>query len=123
MTTNIIKNDLERNKQDLINIAKDGTLANLYDLNAIMIKIAALSNEQVKYDTLVRRFFEREMGTLTISDGWFCHIIIHRYDEEKDDYYKDIDNSIKVFGCNSPKEAVLQALKELLKDEIEYSDN
>lgn len=106
-------------KDILIKIAKGEITSSFYDLDSILSYIAKLSDDNTKYDILTRRFFEGEMGTLTVSDGWFCHIIIWRYNEEKDEYYKDMENSIKVFGCDSPKEAVIKALKILLKDEME----
>lgn len=108
----------EKAKKELIKIAKGEITESFYDLDTILQKIFTLSNDNIKYDVMIHRFFEEEIGHIGFPDGWFCHIIFWEYDAKKDYYFKNIDKGIKVFGCKSAKAAVIEALKIMFEDEI-----
>lgn len=106
-----------KNKKELLELSKGNVSDSLYDLDIILQKISELSDNNIKYDVLIHRFFEDEIGHMGIPNGWFCHIITWEYDAQKDDYFKNLDKGVKVFGCTTPKSAVIEALRVMFSRE------
>lgn len=89
-----------------------------FDLDDIIKCICFEIGGELKYDVLIHRFFKEEKNNGIFPEGWFCHLQVYKYDEKEEDYYKDDDMSIKVFGCETPKKAVIKSLKMYLGSEI-----
>lgn len=89
-----------------------------FDLDDVIQGICFDIGGTYKYDVLLHRFFKEERYNGMFPEGWFCHLVVYEYDGIEEDWDKNDDMSVKVFGCRSPKVAVVEALKKYLENEM-----
>lgn len=105
-------------RNSLIDLARGDIGFSFYDLDTILQRICKLGNDIIKYDVIIHRFFEEDIGHMGMPNGWFCHIVTWEYNNNKNKWFKNRDKSIKVFGCSTPKTAVVECLKIMFSDDI-----